>query len=167
MPPLLTMPVSIASQPASSVKLTHARYLRQRRQLAVLETVITRRCITTQTATDFVLPIGRVVKAIATVLSDADKRMVVDSLSRGARVDDRPYTVALDTNFPGWTSDPSTVLRLGLAHQSMPLVVAALTVKRENLTRLIQPLTPKEVAQVLRLTWLSMACPDMRFAFNR
>jgi len=171
------MPVAVASHPAPSLELTPAKYLRRRRQFAVLEAVITKRCITTQTATDFALPIGRVVKTIADVLSGADKRMIVDSLSPVGRLvgfykdeadrDRRPYTVALDTNFPGWTSDPSPVLRLGLSHQSMPLVVAALTFKRESLHQLVEPLTPKQVVLVLRLTWLSMACPDMRFAFSQ
>jgi len=160
-----------------SLRLTPARYLRRRRQLVVLETAITRRCITTQTATGFVLPIGRVVEAIANVLSGADKRMIVDSLSPVGRLvgfykdeadrDRRPYSVTLDTNFPGWTSDPSPVLKLGLSHQSMPLVVAALTFKRDSLHQLVEPLTPKQVVLVLRLTWLSMSCPDMRFAFSQ
>jgi len=114
---------------------------------------------------DFAPLLGDIVQAIAAALSTGDKIAIVCTLSNGSGIDARPYSSAMDTNFPGWLIDSSYVLRTGLINKSIPLILVALTAQRENLTGLLKPLVPKGVALVLRLFWLAMGCPDMRSAF--
>jgi hypothetical protein len=124
-----------------------------------------------------VSPIGEAAEAISAVLSAADKQQIVDSIGSGGRlggycnnpafIDRRPYTVALSSLYPNWDKNPLTVFRLGISHNSMPLVLAALTYRRERLSDLLKLLNQQELAQVLRLVWLAMSCPDMRSAFIR